>query len=95
MSQKTQFAGQLRATATKLAQAINEADDIVSIYFDRGYNSGGASQIVDNDVASENLTAANIASFITAAQQLANYANNAAVSQGDYDSTINKVRGDI
>jgi len=95
MSQKTQYAGQIRATATKLAQVANEAEDIVSIYFDRGYNSGGASPIIDDDVASENLTAANIASFITLAQQLANFLGNAAVSAADYDATLNKTRGDI
>lgn len=93
MSQKSKFAAQVRATATKLAQAANEAEDIGSIYFDRTYNGGGADAIVDGDVASENLTAAKVASFITLAAQFANFTGNAAVTQGDYNSTLNKVRG--
>lgn len=95
MPPKAQFAIQVRATSAKLAQAANEAATLVAVYFDRGYNGGSANAIVDKDVADHNTTAADIAAFITLAQQLARFLNNAAVVTADYKSTVNKTRGDV
>lgn len=51
--------------------------------------------MTDQDIAGQNITAANVAAFITLAQQLDNFLNNAAVTTGDYDSTVNKLRTDL
>lgn len=88
-SRKFQYAQQVQAICTDLAQAIDAAADAYSVYFDRGYNSGGSDPIGDSDVVGLEITAAQLGSFITLAEQLNNFANNSAVTQGDYDATLN------
>ena len=92
MSDKLNYAGAMRAFADTLATLRHQAEDFDKIYFDRGYNSGGADPIADEDVSGLGITAANVASGITLSQQLVNFFGNAAVTQGDYQSTINALR---
>lgn len=94
MASKLEFAGDMQAFSTQLAQLFRDAPDLESVYFDRGYNGGGADPIVDGDVAGLGITAAQIASGITLIQQLQNFADNAAVTTGDYGSTTNALRTD-
>ena len=95
MASKLKFADKAQDISTRLAAIIDEAADMDTVYFDRGYNSGGGDPIADADVSSLGITAADVGDFITLAQQLANFANNAAVTQGDYDATLNKMRTDV
>lgn len=96
MADKNTYVQRLQDTATKLAQVANEFEDLVSVYFDRGYNGGGADEIEDTDIsAGLGITAADVANGVTLAQQLANFLNNAAVTTGDYDLTLNKLRTDL
>lgn len=96
MSQKITFVeNRLQATANSLAQAIDALRDAETVYFDRGYNSGGSNPITDADISALGVTAANVASMITLAQQLIKFADNLAVTQGDYDSTLNVMRTDV
>ena len=95
-SAKFNFGEKSQSVATSLAQAANDADDIVSVYFDRGYDSGGSDQIVDGDIIEGlNITAAQLGLLITLFQQLAKFVGNAAVTQADYDATLNVIRSDL
>lgn len=95
MSNKVAFAQQIQSLSKTLDATIDQTDDIVKTYFDRGFNSGGADPITDADLSSLGVTASLVASFITLSQQLANFRSNQAVLQGDYQSTLNKLRTDI
>lgn len=95
MANKLLFAQTGQRLATTLADTISEADEWVSAYFDRTYGSGGAAEIVDGDVSSLGITAANLAALVTLSQQLKNFRDNAAVTQGDYGSTLSKMRTDL
>ena len=94
-SAKFNFGSKSQSIATSLAQAVNDAADIVSVYFDRGYDSGGSDPIVDGDIAGLNITATQVGAAITLFQQLANFVDNAAVTQADYDATLNTIRSDL
>lgn len=95
MASKATFATRCQEISTALALLQKEAESTEEAYFDRGYNGGGASPIVDGDLTAHGITAATLAAFITLAQQLKNFNNNAAVTQGDYGSTLSKMRTDI
>lgn len=96
MADKNTFVQRFQDASTRLAQVANEFDDLVSVYFDRGYNSGGSDELLDADIpAGLGITAADVTAGVTLAQQLGNFLNNAAVSTGDYDVTLNKLRTDL
>jgi len=95
MSNKVKFATKIQESSTTVAQALASAKNIYSVYFDRGYSAGGSDPIIDEDLLSLGLTAADLASFITMADQLAKFFNNEAVTTGDYDSIVNKLRLDV
>jgi hypothetical protein len=95
MATKLTWGNQAQADATALAQVADRLANIETVYFDRGYNSGGSNPIIDDDVSSLNITAADLASLITLIQQLNNFLGNSAVTAGDYDATLNTVRTDV
>lgn len=95
MSAKTSFIQQTQEVSNALSKASNDIVDLVETYFDRGYNSGGAAAITDGDASAFGLTAANVGSFITMAQQLTNFFTNQTVTEADYDATLNVMRTDI
>jgi hypothetical protein len=95
MASKITFTQQAQDTVTNIGKAMQVAEDLSKTYFDRGYNSGGSNPIIDSDVNQLGITAANVASFITLAQQLINLFGNVSVTQGDYKATLNKMRTDL
>jgi hypothetical protein len=95
MSRKETFVQKLQEAATQIAVAADRFEDLETIFFDRGYNSGGANQIQDEDIEATGLTAAQVGSLITFGQQLQLFLNAGAVVQGDYDVTLNAARTDI
>ncbi len=95
MSRKTDFGEEAQTNSTSLAQVISALNSLAEVYFDRGYNSGGADEIVDGDLEALGITAADLASTVTLAQQLENFAAGDAVSPADYNATLNKMRVDI
>lgn len=95
MSTKTKFTGQAIGIADTLAKVRNDLADLNDVYFDRGYNSGAADPIVDDDITDSNKTAAEVAAMITLAQQFANFVNNSDVTTGDYDATLSAMRQDL
>lgn len=88
-AKKTAYIRELVRYLQEMDTKFDDAPNIENEYFDLGYNSGGANEIIDADVVAYNLTAANIASGITLVQQLKNMAGNAAVTTGDYALTTN------
>ena len=73
----------------ELDTIFDEAPDIESEYFDLGYNSGGANEIVAADVSIYVLTPTDIAAGITLIQQLKNMEAGSAVTTGNYGATTN------
>ena len=90
--QKTAYIVELIRDAVALAPIMDKLADRNKEYFDNGYNSGGADQIADADVATYDITAAEFTNYITLMGQLNNFFTNSAVTTGDYGSTINKLR---
>jgi hypothetical protein len=92
---KITFASQAQSAAARLAAVIDDLESLSSVYYDRGYDSGGADAIADADVEALGLTAAELTAFVTMADQLTNFRDNLAVTTGDYGATINQVRDDV
>lgn len=86
------FVQRVQGNAQRLAVEVETAEDMKAIYYDRAYNSGGANELTDEDLAEFNITAAQLASYVTLCEQLVNMRDNAAVTQGDYGATLNQVR---
>lgn len=83
MSEKSKFAARGQEMSSIMASLT---DDILSwrnVYWDRAYNAGGADAIVDGDVASLGVTAADVTGLITFADALETFlvANRAYLSQ--------------
>lgn len=93
MSRETDFAVSIQEMATTLAKTADTMKNLTDTYFDRGFNGSLTNTALSSVVPS--ITAADVTSFITLSQQFDNFLNNAAVSQGDYDATLNKIRTDI
>jgi len=92
---KIAFAQEGQALCTELADVLERFKSYFATYFDRGYNGGGSNPIVDGDLTSLAVTAAQIAASITLAENIDKFANNQAIFQSDYDATINGLRTDI
>jgi hypothetical protein len=95
MATKLTWADQAQTDATTLSQVADKLANLETVYFDRGYDSGGSNPITNDDVSSLNITAADLASLITLIQQFNNFLGNSAVATGDYDATLNTVRTDV
>jgi hypothetical protein len=93
MATKLTFASKAQDLATILAQASNDLDDLVTVYFDEGFDSGGADPIANGDIESLGITAVELGSMITFA--LNDFLNNAAVATLDRDPTLNAMRTDV
>jgi len=92
MSKKIAYTIEVQKQMAALAKAYEAVQALRELYFDRGYNSGGADAIADADISSTGLTAANLSSAITAIEQYENFVENSAVTAGDYYATMNIAR---
>lgn len=94
-SRKIQFAQAIMECCTSMAQAADNGVNAKDIFFDRGYNSGGAHEIVDSDIEALEITAAQLISGITLIENLDKFLTNQVPVQGDYDATLNQLRTDL
>lgn len=92
---KLSFAQNLQGKISVLAKAADELENLYTIFFDRGYNSGGSNTIVDGDLSSIGITAAELGEAITFIENLGKLLNNQDPTNADYDATLNKIRSDI
>lgn len=94
-NKKLDFAQQIQTCATKMAQAIEAFQKLDGIYYDRGYNPAGNDPITDADLVSLGITASDVASGITLAEQVEIFKNGqSAPTVADYGATMNKLRTD-
>lgn len=84
------FISLMQQNAENVAQALMYADEVASIFLDRGYDE--VDSVTDEDLAEYGITRADIAAYIDACQQLVNLRDGIAVTQGDYGAAINSVR---
>jgi len=93
-NQKIDFITSVRALATNLQAQKANSDYLYEVYFDRGYNSGGADEIVAGDLVGtefEGMPISVLTDVITAINQYKNYFDNSAVTTGDYGSSYRKI----
>lgn len=95
MAIKQQYIRQMLTAVTQLNETKKQLIDFTGPYFPRGYNSGGADPIIDADVAAYGITAADFTSIITLADDVAKFFGNQAVTTGDRNAILNRVRTDI
>ncbi len=67
---KQKFGMAARDAATRFADMEDDIAALQSVYFDRGYNSGGADELTDADVESLGIDAAAVTGMITFAGAL-------------------------
>lgn len=60
MSNKVRFAQEAQTAASIFAKLSDTIAALQAVYWDRGYNSGGADTLTDEDVASIGVTAADV-----------------------------------
>ena len=93
MSEKISFVLRVQELVEHLATAMDAGPDMVQLFTDRTYGSGGANEILDADIASTGLTAADLVSGVVLLQNFVRFCNNdAAMVSGEYRVTVNKVR---
>jgi hypothetical protein len=92
VNHKSAFTSTFIARIEELAKVMDQINAMTEEYFDNGYNSGGADEIVDGDLTDFAITATELGNGITLFQQLDNFFGNSAVSTGDYRATVNMLR---
>lgn len=89
---KAQFITNMQTLANGLESDRAIAEQLVNMYFNAGFNAGGANPIVDVDVTGNGLTAAKVTAMVTLLQQLARFFGNQAVTTGAYQTTNDQMR---
>ena len=70
MANKQHYARQAQQMAASFSALADDISALQAIYFDRGYNSGGADELTDADVEALGITAADVVGMITFAGAL-------------------------
>jgi hypothetical protein len=79
---------------TTLVNLLTQLPNVHKAYFDKGLGSGGSNEITQADLDNAGINLSDFTSLITLFEQLNNFASNQPVVQGDYISTLNKIRND-
>jgi hypothetical protein len=96
MDKRVTFVQKVQEAVTMLAQVNDKVATLEKAYFDRAYNAKASSEITDPDIQPHTqVSVADLTSAITLLSQFKAFCNNQAVIQGDYSSTLNKVRNDF
>lgn len=90
--QKAAFIVELIRDAQALVAVTDKVADQEGEFFDNGYNSAAADEIVQADLDPHDMTLAEFTNYITFIQQLKNFVGNTAVTTGDYAATLNAMR---
>jgi hypothetical protein len=89
---KGQFLTNVQILGNTLEAARVLSEQLVNMYFNAGFNSGGSNPIIDADGTSYGLTPAEVAAEISVAQALANFFGNASVATGNRQIINDAVR---
>ena len=87
---KRRYITLLRELGRDLARAMNTAQDLHAIFFDRGYD--GATEVTDADLVEWDLVKSDISAFINFCEQLIKLRDNQPVAQDDWGAAVNVVR---
>lgn len=93
--QKDVFVTQATIVASAISQSLDNIQALVSVYYDRQYNTGGTNELTTGDLAAFGITPVQMAAFVTLGEQLQHMRNGQAVSTTDYDATLNVLRRDL
>ena len=85
---KEKFGMAARDAATRFSDMADDIASLQAVYFDRGYNSGGADELTDADVEALGITAADVVGMITFAGALETF----MVANRGY---LSKMRNDL
>lgn len=88
MANKQHYARQAQQMAASFSALADDIVSLESIWWDRGYNSGGADELTDADVESLGITAADVVGMITFAGALETFM---AANRG----YLSKMRNDL
>ncbi len=91
-SRKVDFALQVELVSTKLAEAIEQIEILRTAYFDSGFNSGGADELIDEDIQGHDITVAKIINIITLVENQTLFLDNFIPLQGDYRAFLGAIR---
>lgn len=95
MANKIEFAKKCQVANTIVAQLFLDTKDLDGVYFDEGFDGAGSDPIINDDLVSLGITAAELSLGITLFQQIQNLRNNDPVTTGDYQATVNALRSDL
>ena len=90
--QKAAYIRDMLSHMHTLISVTDDLPELENMYFDNGYGSGGADEIIQTDLDKNDITVAEFTNLITLVQQLKNFTGNAVVTQSDYAATLNAVR---
>lgn len=92
-SSKERFVAILKEQMTRQSAIFSEAADLEGVWSDRDY----LTNLTDDDLdeMGAGITKAQLTAGITLFIQLLNFADNAAVAQGDYRASANALRTDV
>ena len=88
MANKKQYTDKARSLASIFANLSDDILSLQSVWFDRGYNSGGADELIDADIETTGVSAADVTGMITFAGALDTF----LASNRGY---ISKMRNDL
>lgn len=91
-TRKQRFVSELQQHATALARLVAGFRDLDKQWFSEGYGNGDPLTQADLTAMGNDLLLADVTAGITLAQQVVKFSGNEAVTQGDYASTIAKLR---
>lgn len=91
---KIRFAQSSVDTLTQLAMALDRAENVLAVWYARGYGPGGENEIVDTDLL-DGLKASDLQNIMFFFDSLTKYAAGQSAPQADFTQTINKLRNDL
>ncbi len=95
MSQKIAFVEKVQLLSEQFAAVIRAVRDLKNVYTTRGYATGEKDPILGTDIESTGTTVTELDASVVMFQQLLNFVDDNAVTQGNYGETINDMRTDV
>lgn len=95
MEQKRVFVERMQLLSEQLAAVTAGVRDLKRVYVDRGYAADEKDPITNTDIESTGATVTKLDASIVMFQQVLNFVDDNAVTQGNYGETINDMRRDV